>query len=118
MLRRKLLGVLNWAIEGLARWGSEGLKERPKAVIEATERYKKDSDTIGQWLESNMAIHPDIETKSSAAYNNYKRWTEENGYYPVGNKTFKSSLEERGFNIKKKNDGNFWTGFGISFQLK
>jgi hypothetical protein len=44
--------------------------------------------------------------------------TTENDFYPLGNKTFKSSLEKRGFYIKKKNDGNYWVGFGLPFSLK
>jgi putative DNA primase/helicase len=114
----ELPGILNWAIEGLKKWNNEGLKKRPQAVIEATERYKKDSDTVGQWLEGNMVQRSDSEIKSSDAYNNYKDWATENGHYPVGNKNFKSSLEERGFYVKKKNSGNYWIGFGFPFNLE
>jgi phage/plasmid-associated DNA primase len=51
--------------------------------------------------------------KSSDAYKSYKEWTEENGYYPLGVKTFKSSLEERGFLSNKKNDGNYFLGLTV-----
>ena len=114
----ELPGILNWAIEGLKKWNSEGLKNRPQAVIEATNKYRQDSDTVGQWLECNMTQHPNSEIKSSEAYNDYRNWAVENGHYPLGNKTFKSSLEERGFYINKTNKANFWRGFGFPFDLK
>lgn len=117
-LLSELPGILNWAIEGLKKWHQQGLKNRPQAVIEATDKYKKDSDTVGQWFEWNMVQHPNGEIKSSEAYNDYLEWAKENGFYPLGNKTFKSSLEERGFYIKRKNDGNYWIGFGLPFDLK
>jgi putative DNA primase/helicase len=117
-LLSELPGILNWAIEGLKKWHKEGLKNRPQAVIEATAKYKKDSDTIGQWLEANMIENPNSEIQSSEAYNNYKDWATENGHYPVGNRNFKSYLEERGFYLKKKNTGNYWQGFGFVFNLK
>lgn len=114
----ELPGILNWAIEGLKKWHKEGLKNRPQAVIEATDKYKQDSDTVGQWLECNTTQNPNSEIKSSEAYNDYKDWAVENGHYPLGNKTFKSSLEEKGYYIKRKNNGNFWQGFGFPFNLK
>lgn len=120
-LKEKLLaelsGILNWAIEGLKKWQLEGLKSLPKAVKEATEEYKKDSDSVGQWLEQNMAKHIASSIKSSDAHNNYKQWCVENGFYPVGNRNFKASLQELGFRLEKKNDGNHWRGFGLPFKL-
>jgi putative DNA primase/helicase len=113
----ELPGILNWAIEGLKKWQAKGLKHRPKAVTQATERYKKDSDTIGQWFELRMQEDTKNEIKSSDAYNDYKTWAMENGHYPVSNKTFKSSLEERGFFQKGKKDANYWLGFGFAFKL-
>ncbi len=117
-LLTELPGILNWAVEGLKKWNNEGLKKRPQAVIDATDKYKKDSDTVGQWLECNMFEHSNSEIKSSEAYNNYKDWAIENGHCPLGNKSFKSTLEERKFYIRKKNDGNYWVGFGTPFNLK
>ncbi len=69
-------------------------------------------------MEWNTVTHSNSEMKSSEAYNKYNDWTLKNGHFAVGNKTFKSSLEERGFYIKKKNDGNYWQGFGLPFDLK
>jgi putative DNA primase/helicase len=121
-LREKLMselsGILNWALEGLKSWKEEGLQSFPQAVKEATDEYKEDSDTIGQWFEQKMIKHPASSIKSSEAHKDYKNWCLENGYYGVGNKVFKAGLEEMGFRINKKSDGNYWEGFGLPFVLK
>jgi putative DNA primase/helicase len=109
----ELSGILNWALEGLKLWQAEGLQPLPKAVIEATEKYKKDSDTIGQWLELRTTSMSVASVQSSAAYNDYKDWANENGFYPLGNRAFKASLEERGYFTAHKMNGNFWVGFEL-----
>jgi putative DNA primase/helicase len=116
-LQSELSGILNWAIEGLRKWQSEGLKPFPKSVQEATAEYRKDSDSIGQWFESEMSEHPESKIKSSEAHQNYSEWCKENGCYAVGSRVFKASLEERGFRLKKESKGNYWIGFGLPFEL-
>jgi putative DNA primase/helicase len=112
-LMSELSGVLNWALDGLKLWQSEGLKPLPKAVTEATEKYKKDSDSIGQWLELRATPKTGASVQSSVAYNDYKDWTTENGLYPLGNRAFKASLEERGFFTARKIEAVFWFGFEL-----
>jgi putative DNA primase/helicase len=112
-LMSELSGVLNWALDGLKLWQSEGLKPLPKAVTEATEKYKKDSDSIGQWLELRATPITGASVQSSVAYNDYKDWATENGLYPLGNRAFKASLEERGFFTARKIEAVFWFGFEL-----
>jgi putative DNA primase/helicase len=112
-LKSELPGILNWALEGLKLWQAEGLRPLPKAVTEATEKYKKDSDSIGQWLELRATPMTVASVQSSVAYNDYKDWATGNGLYPLGNRAFKSSLEERGFFTAHRNGGNFWFGFEL-----
>ncbi|MCA1623851.1 MAG: phage/plasmid primase, P4 family [Acidobacteria bacterium] len=120
-LKEKLLdelpGILNWAIEGLRKWREKGLEHLPAAVTEATTKYKEDSDTVGQWLEQKTTENPTAIIRSSEAYNSYKTWAEENGYHYLGIKTFKSSLEERGFNWSRKKTGSYFYGLTMSFKI-
>lgn len=121
-LEEKLLseipGILNWAIEGLKRWLNEGLKPFPNAIKEATDVYKKDSDTVGQWLEKRTVSNPTALTQSSLAFNDYRDWCLENGYINhLHIKTFKASLEEKGYKLIDKRGANFWQGFEFPFAL-
>jgi putative DNA primase/helicase len=110
-LKSELPGILNWALEGLKMWQAERLKPLPTAVTSATDKYKEESDTVKQWLDFQTIQIPQGAIKSSAAYTNYKDWSVENGYYPLGQKNFKSSLEERGFKQFRKMDAMYWIGF-------
>jgi putative DNA primase/helicase len=109
-LKSELPGILNWALEGLKMWQVERLKPLPTAITDATDKYKNESDTVKQWLDFQTIQKSQGAIKSSAAYTNYKIWSEENGYYPLGQRNFKSSLEERGFRQLRKNDGVYWVG--------
>ena len=113
-LKSELPGILLWALEGLKLWQAEGLGDLPNAIREATDKYKKDSDTIGQWLELRTVRAGSTATKSSSAYADYKIWSVENGFYPLGNRSFKASLEEKGFISVRRNDGFYWLGFELS----
>jgi putative DNA primase/helicase len=112
-LKSELPGILNWALEGLKLWQSEGLEPLPQVIKEETEKYKADSDTVGQWLEFRTHLNTGSSVKSSAAYTNYKDWAVENGYYPVGNRNFKVSLEEKKFVTQRRGDGIYWLGFDL-----
>jgi putative DNA primase/helicase len=116
-LEEKLLsekpGILNWALEGLKMWQREGLQPQPKAVVKATEKYKKDSDTVGQWLEARTDPKSTSTVKSSTAYNDYRDWATENGYFALGVRTFRSALEEKGSKAERKNDGVHWLGLEL-----
>ncbi len=113
LIPAELPGILNWALEGLRKWQNEGLTRKPKAVTEATAKYREDSDTIGQWIEVDTVAIQAATIKASIAYNHYRTWATENGYMPVGNRTFKSSLEERGYNFLKRRDANYYQGFDL-----
>jgi putative DNA primase/helicase len=39
-LRKEASGILNWLIEGAARWKREGLKA-PEAILNATDEYRE-----------------------------------------------------------------------------
>jgi putative DNA primase/helicase len=114
-LLAELSGILNWALVGLQLWQTERLKAFPKSVTDATDKYKYDSDTIGQWLDARVRLGSILQTKTSTAYNDYKDWADENGYFAQGNRSFRDSLEERGFqhHPTRKNDGVYWDGFDL-----
>ncbi len=44
-------GIVNWALDGLARLNERGRFQYPKSILEATARFKQDNDLPGQFLE-------------------------------------------------------------------
>jgi putative DNA primase/helicase len=76
-LRENSSGILAWLVRGCIAWQEKGL-EKPAAVREATEQYRKDEDILGAFLDDNCAIDPLSEAKSSELYEVFSSWYEEN----------------------------------------
>lgn len=86
-----LSGIFNWCLEGYKKFCQQGL-ESPAAVKTATEDYKDDSDRIGQFIEAWIEKDETSELRSSAAYQLYTKWCEENGYSSENQKNFKNAI--------------------------
>jgi putative DNA primase/helicase len=113
-LKLELPGILNWALEGLKNWRAEGLGGIPASVRNATEKYKNDSDTIGQWLELRTNKAPNKDVSSALVYQSYRDWCTDHGFYALGNRSFKSSLEERGYTSGRRGNGIRWLNFELN----
>lgn len=99
MLPEKLLGelpgVLAWAIAGCTAWQERGLDE-PAKIKAATERYRQEQDTIGQFLEDVCILEADGRVKRSDMRRAYEWWCEQEGCHPVGAKALNEQLRSRG----------------------
>lgn len=107
-LAEELPGILNWALEGCLRWQCEGLKT-PTCVSRATEQYRSEEDTIGQFLAECTVPDRDERTLISTLYEAYQAWSEREGIKrPDTAKTFNRKLDERGMHRVKSHGGRFW----------
>lgn len=97
-LKRKLAGkknqsgILNWCLEGLQMWQQQGL-DPPKAVREATEAYRIDSDKIARFVSERMEPDALGEIPTEEAYAQYRLWCGSNGCYPENQTNFKQAME-------------------------
>lgn len=112
-LRTELPGILNWAVEGLREWQRDGLG-MPQAVREATENYRCESDSIGQWQEECTISNPTAELKASEAYKHYSEWAQERNERPFGQKSWGRSLIERGLKKERRNSGFVYLGLKLT----
>ena len=115
-LKEKLLkeksGILNWMIQGFLSWDKNGLNP-PYKVLNATAKYRTESDSIQSFIEENCVIDPNAKTKAGELLKTYQKWGLENGEEISTVRDFKRSLEEKGFNSHRKKDGNWWQGIGL-----
>lgn len=79
-------GIFNWFIEGLKLMQTEGLQQ-PKAVLEATNQYREDSDIIGQFIRERLIKVPSHNVLLKDVSKTYEAWCEETGY-----RAYKSNL--------------------------
>ena len=113
-LREELPGVLAWAVEGCRQWQSEGLGE-PDEVRSATEGYRVEQDTLGQFIEDRCVEHQRASTGATPLYNSYKEWCEESGEDQMTQTRFGLQLKERGFEKARdpKTRRQTWHGIGL-----
>lgn len=101
-LRAEWPQILNWLIEGCMEWQDCGLG-MPENIQRATDDYLE-SESVGTfdgWLSENTDAHPDQYTKSSEAYENFRRWSEHQGGGTLSHKSFSKKLKKAGYKITK-----------------
>jgi putative DNA primase/helicase len=106
-MRKDLPGILNWALVGLAEYRKQGLKNVPVCVRSATEEYRQDSDTVGQFLDECCTIPGQSSTKD--LHEAFKEWGGQ-----IGQRAFTEAVREKGFKLKAgKANRKFWVNLGI-----
>jgi putative DNA primase/helicase len=73
----ELPGIFNWALAGLTDYHKQGLAP-PKAVIAATEEYRKDMDVLGQWTDARLVPDPKSMLKRTELFRDYETWSKTN----------------------------------------
>jgi putative DNA primase/helicase len=112
-LRGELPGILRWAVEGCRHWQAQGLVP-PHAVQAATEGYKSEMDTLGNFLDECCVVETRRRVAAHELYEEYTRWCQDAGVrYPLTKTTFGVRLKERGFRAKKSGNERLWRGLEL-----
>jgi len=105
-------GILQWAIDGCIEWQERGLCP-PEAVTKATAGYLAAEDAIGAWMEERCEIDANASQFSSQLYASWKGYAEGAGEAVGPLKTFRGTLESRGFSSKHTNAGTLVYGLRV-----
>ena len=104
-----------WALNGCLDWQKGGLGIPPE-VEAATQQYRADMDTLGQFLADACRIGPELNVGATDLYTEYESWAKEQGIRrPWTQTAFGRALSERGF-IKRREPGtgrNRWYGLTL-----
>lgn len=112
--KAELPGILAWAVAGCREYLEHGLRP-PRAVEQATENYRADMDTLGQFIEECCNISTHLESRATPLYAAYAKWSESRGErYPLKQTAFGLRLQERGFQKGHRKNGNFYAGLALS----
>jgi putative DNA primase/helicase len=95
-LKEELSGILNWALEGLRDWLTNGLQPPPE-VTEATEAYRAEMDIAGLFIQDACVLDPKAVTPSKTLYDAFREWCAENGHELLTPKQFGRRLSAKGF---------------------
>lgn len=92
-------GILTWMAQGCLLWQQEGLKP-PDEVKNATNDYRAQMDTVGDFLSSECESSTGGPTPLKWIYSRYTTWAQESGERPLTRKAFTQRLRERGISIR------------------
>ena len=114
-LRAEASGILNWLLEGTARWKREGLSA-PAAVLNATNEYRGEMDVIGNFLKECCAVREGATVRIRELFKAYAGWCDDNIEHAVSERFFSLRLKEMGFEQKRSGDGRYWQGVCLRVQ--
>lgn len=116
-LAEERTGIFSWMVRGALEWYENGLG-CPEAVAAATQEYREEMDTLGDFLEARCVVEPNATAPAAALYKQYEMWCADAGEQPDTQRAFGLRLSERGFESFKftsgpSKDRKGWRGVGI-----
>lgn len=108
-------GILNWMIEGLKRYYSEGHLLKPKAITDATEEYKQDEDPLGDYLKENTVIKPDAKVIDRDLFMDYCVWCTNNSirFHMSKNNFTRNLTDHPGIKSIRSNGKRYYSGIRL-----
>jgi putative DNA primase/helicase len=79
-MRAELSGVLNWALDGLARLDGQGEFTRPKGADEAYRALVDLASPVQAFIRDRCVVATDLQVSVSDFYSAWKVWAEDNGH--------------------------------------
>lgn len=114
----ELPGILAWSVGGCVLWRRDGLG-LPAAVRAATDQYRRDSDTLGAFLEDCcMTGSEQYQEPATPLYDAYVRWCTAGGEFQLTQTRFGNALEERGIHAVKRNGKKHRVGIRLRADLQ
>lgn len=111
-LQAELPGILNWALQGYQDWKQHKLSPPPQ-VTSATGEYRRDNDTVGQFIEACCERDPRAVTSAKDLYDCYSRWADESGLGPLHKTMFGKTLAQKDFAKVARSSGSAWKGLNL-----
>jgi putative DNA primase/helicase len=113
-LKAEWSGILAWMIKGCLAWQRIGLSP-PQNVIDATEEYLADEDTIGAFLNENCVVDANAEVSSAELFAVWKEYATDNNAFIGSAKVFAGWMGERGYEKTRDRTGDRNVFRGLKF---
>lgn len=92
-LARELPGILNWALEGLKMYRTDGLR-LPHALEDARSVYKTASDDFDDWFSDCLIFNEQAKTELIRLVESHRNWAKTLGRTPASDKRIAERLAE------------------------
>ena len=110
-LRTEWPGILRWMLDGCLMWQRTGLI-RPQVVIDCTEEYFQEQDSIRQWVDErcDTGKGAGLWDSSSNLFRSWSNWASAHGEKPGTAKWFAQALRRLGFKPYRKDKARGFFG--------
>ncbi len=106
-------GILNWALDGLARLKKRGGFEVPDNVTEATEHFRENNDVPALFVADRCMKDAETREQASSLYGEYKQWCEENGHRPQSSTRLADDWQRLGFERYRSKGVTYYRGVRV-----
>lgn len=119
LFEQEASGILNWVLEGLALYRTEGLGD-PPAIEAAVAEYRAEQDVVRQFMDSSLeegsiAVDDVSAVGATTLYQRYKNWATDSGHrFPLTVKTFLDRMLKLGYERERRVSGFFWLGLRLN----
>jgi putative DNA primase/helicase len=113
-LRAEGSGIFNWALKGLRAWRIDGKLHEPKAVSDAVNEYRSESDYFGQFLAETVEPNDFCKVGVDDVYRAYCRWADGNGLQQkLNNLSFGKIMKERNYPSISAKGGRYYKNLAL-----
>ncbi|MDX2161161.1 MAG: phage/plasmid primase, P4 family [bacterium] len=103
-------GIFNLALVGLQRLRRAGDWDHVDQVEEMKQQYREENDTELTYVNERLEMGLSYEAKTTALYQDYKAWAEENGFRSKNRNQIIKEWERLGLTKVHRKDGDYWRG--------
>ena len=114
-LQKEASGILAWLVRGCLAWQDKGIAP-PPIITEATAKFRRDEDTLADFIDECCYIDKSAETKASDLYSAFKDWYEEHVYKNAPSQMKFGKMMVKKFNREKKGTYIYF-GVGLNDQI-
>ena len=114
LYKKELSGILTWGINGYHIYRKIGILVKPKEVIQATKKYRDDSDIIKCFLDEKCTIRWNLKSSISEIFSSYEKWCGVSNEKALTKINFNKELEKRGFEkVSGAHNKLMWIGLKL-----
>jgi putative DNA primase/helicase len=111
-LRRELMAILNWAVEGYMLWRESGLQE-PQTIKDQRQEYRGEMDVVESFVDECCIRNGTAKVQAKKIYQIYRDWATSNGQYLMSSTKFGREMGKKF--TKFKTDGLiYYAGIGLA----
>jgi putative DNA primase/helicase len=112
-LRAEASGILNWVIDGYAKFSTQGLNA-PDEIKNATTGYRMQEDVLGRFIAACCSTGPALTVRARSLYQAFQDWTINVGEAVLDERKFAQLVGASGITGKRTAEGRMWQGIALA----